>query len=76
MAFEAAINHAGMIEDANFPGHHAVALGAVVGGTNVIERLAGGMQTIVADLAGLVGHVMVELGDRPGNGQVAILAVL
>ncbi len=76
MAFEAAIHHTRVIEHAHFPRHRLVALAAVIGGANVGEWLATGVETIMACFTFFSGGVVIEMGNTPGCYEMAVLAGL
>lgn len=71
MALGATIHDARMVENANLPRHRAVALCAIIGGTDVIERLASGAGIVMAGCAWLMRGFMVKAGHTPGCCDVA-----
>lgn len=68
----ATINNSCMVEHANVPGKRRVARSAVIRRTDVVEGFAFRLLVVMALFARFLRHLVIELGDRPGFGHMAI----
>jgi len=72
VTFETTINHACMIKRADCPRRCHMARGAFIRRADMNERLARGVQTVMAGLARLSCQSVIEFGNMPRSDQMAV----